>query len=84
MTNEEILEVVQTSIRLEVDDPRLTIDINTRASDVAGWDSLAHGRILLLLESELGVHIDIDATYRAVNVGELIAIIRTSAPQPKR
>jgi len=76
MCNSEILDVVQRAIRNETGDSTVIVTLRTQASDVPGWDSLAHGRILLSIEVELGLRIDIDATYRAADVGELVKIIQ--------
>jgi acyl carrier protein len=42
-----------------------------KASDVPGWDSLVHTRIILELEDRLGREIDIGRTYELATIGEL-------------
>lgn len=71
-----MLEAIQQAVRSETGDTAVTLTAETTAADVAGWDSLAHGRIMLTLEVELGVRIDIEKTYSATNVGELVSILR--------
>jgi len=78
MTDAEILEAIQRAVRSETDDLTVVVTAATTAADVAGWDSLAHGRIMLTLEVELGVRIDIEKTYSATRVGELIPILRSA------
>lgn len=78
MTDSEFLEAIQRAVREETGDPTARIGPETSAVDVPGWDSLAHGRIMLTLEVELGIRIEIDKTYSAAKVSELIPILRAS------
>ena len=48
----------------------------TRASQVPGWDSLIHGRIMLALEERLGVRVDIAHTYALRDLGGLADYLR--------
>lgn len=52
-----------------------SIGMDTTAADVEGWDSLAHVRIMLNIEARAGQPVDIDASYAASTVGELIDIL---------
>ena len=76
MTDAELLDAIQRAVRSETDNPIAVVTAATTAADVAGWDSLAHGRIMLTLEVELGGRIDIEKTYSATKVSELIPILR--------
>lgn len=76
MTDAELLEAIQRAVRSETGDETVAVTAETTAADVAGWDSLAHGRIMLTLEVELGGRIDIEKTYSATKVGELVPILR--------
>lgn len=80
MKDEEILAVVVAQIRQETDNDDLAITPDMTASDVPGWDSLAHIRILLEIGAKLGVRIDIEQTYRAATIGDLLPIIRGAPP----
>lgn len=75
MTDAEILAAIEKAVRSETGDEGAIVSAETTAADVAGWDSLAHGRIMLTLEVELGIRIDIEKTYTATNVGELVSIV---------
>lgn len=46
----------------------------TTGSDVPGWDSLAHVRIVLSIGIKLDAEVPIDETYKAANVGALTDI----------
>jgi acyl carrier protein len=75
MNREQILVVVQRVVREETFKPELIISELTKSEDVPGWDSLAHTRIILGLESALKKNIPIEETYYATDVGELITLI---------
>lgn len=47
----------------------------TRAEEVAGWDSFAHGQLILELETRLKKTLPIDRLFDVDDVGQLIAII---------
>jgi acyl carrier protein len=82
MTDPEILDAIRRAVRTETGDEQAVVNAETRAADVPGWDSLAHGRIMLVIEIDLSVRIDIDKTYTATQVGELIPIIRAALGTP--
>jgi acyl carrier protein len=84
MTDAELLTAIQSAVRSEVDDDTVIVTRETTAADVNGWDSLAHGRIMLTLEVTLGLRIDIEQTYEATTVGELIPILRAAATRTAR
>lgn len=69
----EVFRLVSEAIREETGS---YVDVTelTTGSDVPGWDSLAHVRIVLSLGIKLNCEIPIDDTYKAANVGELVDI----------
>lgn len=77
LTDLEILAVIRDVVAEETnasDSFILTVDMS--ADDVPGWDSLAHARIVLGLEIAIGSPIDIDDTYTATNIKELVSVIQ--------
>jgi acyl carrier protein len=76
MTSLDIFNEVVAAIRQETDNTDIDIDNETTASEVPGWDSLAHVRIVLNIEIRVGAPIDISDTYAAANVGELTELVR--------
>ena len=78
MTDDEMLAVIRTVVAEETGGPTLDIMPDMTANDIPGWDSLAHIRIILELGSRLGVSIDVEATYRAATIGDLIPLVRRS------
>lgn len=77
MNKEQIFLVVQDVIREETFKPDLIISMHTKAEDVPGWDSLAHTRIILGIESIIKKNIPIEDTYYATDVGELVMLIHS-------
>ncbi len=78
MTDDEILTVIVAAVREETDNPLQHIDGGMTAANISGWDSLAHTRIMMNIESRIGIEIDIDATYRAATIADLVAVVRSS------
>lgn len=78
MRDEDILATVIEMIGQETDNPSSDIKPEMTASDVPGWDSLAHIRILLGISVKLGITINIEKTYGAATIGDLVPIIRES------
>lgn len=76
MTESEILNIIQKAIREEADAGDLVVTAEMSASDVPGWDSLAHSRIMLSIEIAIDRRIDINDTYRASTIGDLVEVIR--------
>jgi acyl carrier protein len=79
MTRETIRDAVFAAIREEVDEPDLALAETMSAGDVAGWDSLAHVRIVLNIGLRVGQEIDISDTYEAGTIGELIDTVERVA-----
>lgn len=80
MTDSEIFAAIVEAVREETEQPDLDLRPEMTASDVEGWDSLAHVRIILNIEVRTGAAIEISDTYRAATVGDLIAIVKKSRP----
>lgn len=57
------------------DDDSITVDDNTVASDVDGWDSLEHINLMVAIEDEFGIHFNMGEVNTTKNVGELVDII---------
>jgi acyl carrier protein len=75
MNADDWMNHVRAAIAEETGISGETITRDTTAADVEGWDSLAHVRIMLNIEARAGQSVDIDASYGASTVGELIDIL---------
>ncbi len=75
MEKKEILGILQSIIAEVVDDEDVIIDENTVASDVEGWDSLAHVLIAGEIRNKFGVKLTSTEFADLRNVGEMIDVI---------
>jgi len=78
MTRDEIFRLTVEAIHEETGSD-VPITAATTGSDVPGWDSLAHVRIVLSLGIKLNCEVPIDDTYQAANVGELADVAARAA-----
>ena len=75
MTRDEVRATLQEELGAILDVDGLKLADQTEASDVAGWDSLAHLKLLVALEPALGVKFQLTEMNASANVGELIDLI---------
>jgi acyl carrier protein len=75
MNRTTILETIQSTLIEILDNDSLRISEQTRADDVADWDSLNHVRLLISLEPTFNIRFEPEETADAKNVGELIDLI---------
>lgn len=57
------------------DDETLTLSPSTTAGDVDGWDSLAHIRLIVSVETDFGVKFSAADVSSLKNVGDFVALI---------
>lgn len=76
MDSDAIWQALVEAVREETGNPDAVITTGMTADDIAGWDSLAHVRIVMNMEARTGAEIDISDTYKAATVDELCAIVR--------
>jgi len=58
-----------------LDDDSLAIDATTTAQDVAGWDSLAHIRLVVSIEKAFSLRFSAAEISELQNVGDMAALI---------
>jgi acyl carrier protein len=78
MNDDEILKQIRLSVVEETGAPSDLIIPTASAATVPGWDSLAHTRIIMNLENRIGTLLDMDATYQAATVQDLIGLVRVA------
>lgn len=71
----DILSRVETIVRDDLDDDDIKLTMSTRASEVDGWDSLAHIRIMVGVERAFDVQFSTSAITNLANVGELVRMV---------
>ena len=72
MEKNEILAKLQDIIRETVDDEDVVITMDTVASDVDGWDSLAQVMIVGEIRNEFGVKLTSTEIATLENVGAMV------------
>lgn len=72
METKVILRKIQSIVQDVLDNESLQINDQTKASDVDGWDSLAHINIVSQIESEFGVRFSLDDLARFSTVGKIV------------
>ena len=63
------------------DDDAIVLTPELTADDVPEWDSLTHVRLILTIQQKFRVKFSAAQTTGLKNVGELVALIQSRAPQ---
>ncbi|MCR5475315.1 MAG: acyl carrier protein [Lachnospiraceae bacterium] len=79
MTREEVYERLNTVFADVFDDPELTVNDETTAADVDGWDSLVHITLIDAVEEEFDISFDMKTIVKLKNVGEMVDVILEEA-----
>jgi len=77
MDRKEILAKITEIVGDELGNDDIELREETLANEVEGWDSLAHVRIMIALEQNLGVQFDTSEIVAMKNVGDLVSLIGT-------
>lgn len=75
LSQEEILERLNKIFRDVLQDDELQLTMTTTASDVDGWDSLSHVRLVLTVEKDFSVKLSAAEIGRLKNVGDLVMLL---------
>ena len=76
MTDEDVLSGINEVVRDQLDDDDIVLGMDTAASDVDGWDSLAHVRIMIAVEEKFGVRFQTSEITSLKSVGGLVSLIQ--------
>jgi acyl carrier protein len=77
MGEEKIRTKLNGVFRDVFDDELLTVDDKTTASDVEGWDSLAHVNLIVAVERAFEVSFTTKEIGGLGNVGDIVGLIET-------
>ena len=77
MDRDEIFRDLNEVFRDVFDDESITVDEDTTADDVDGWDSLEHINLIAAVEQEFGVKFTMGQIVSMKNVGEMVDIIES-------
>jgi acyl carrier protein len=80
MDRAAILEQIRLRLEELVEEPMLLSEASI-ADDVAGWDSLAHVRLLAALEEDYDIVFEVEDITSLRSAGELVDLIIAAQPQ---
>jgi acyl carrier protein len=75
MDRDELRAALADELAALLDCDSLVLSDATRASDIAGWDSLVHLKLLVALEGAFRVKFQLSEMNAAENVGALVDLI---------
>ncbi len=75
MTREDVYKRLNAVFEDVFDDEELTVNDDTTAADVDGWDSLMHITLIDAVEEEFGINFDMKTIVKLKNVGEMVDVI---------
>lgn len=75
MTREEVFERLNGVFQEVFDDEEITVNDDTVADDVDGWDSFEHINLVVAIEEEFSFKIPMGKVVTMKNVGEMVDII---------
>lgn len=75
MTRAEIIDAIAKNLADVLDEDSVLLMEETTADDVEGWDSIAHVKLIIALESALGVRFEANEITAPENIGQLAGII---------
>lgn len=76
MTNEEILNDLQSIFQDVFDDESLVITNESNAEQIEDWDSLSHIRLVVAIEKHFAIKFAFGELQTLKNVGEMLDLIR--------
>ena len=79
MERQEIFEKLNGVFRSVFSDKTLTVNDETTASDVDGWDSLMHITLISAVEDEFDIKFDMKSVVAMKNVGDMADVIEQEA-----
>lgn len=72
MERKEIYERLNEVFREVFDDDLISLEDETTAADVDGWDSLMHITLIDAIEDEFDIAFDMKTVVKMKNVGEMV------------
>jgi|HubBroStandDraft_6_1064221.scaffolds.fasta_scaffold1027088_2 acyl carrier protein len=71
----DLLIRLQPVFRDVLDNPGLCLSRETNASNLEGWDSLAHVNLVFAIEQEFGVRFTLEELEHLKTVGDIIGLM---------
>ena len=79
MSRDEIFETLNEVFRDVFDDESITVNDQTTAADVEGWDSHMHISLIDAVEEAFDIRFDMKTVVKMKNVGEMVDVIEQEA-----
>jgi acyl carrier protein len=77
MTDQDILTIFTRNLRDLLGDDSIVLAMNTRRSDVAGWDSFMYVNFIVAIELELQIKFRVADLESFETVGDIVAEARS-------
>lgn len=77
---QQLLRSIESVIQEVFQDENLRVSETTRASDVEGWDSLAHMMLILAIEKKFNIKFKLSHLQDIQQVGDLVQMVKKLAP----
>lgn len=77
----QALATIQEIFRDVLDSPTLTLSSATSASDVEGWDSLAHINLVVAIEKRYKIKFALAELQALKNIGDIVDLIERKLPR---
>ena len=71
----DLLTRLEPVFRDVLDNPGLRLSRETNASNLEGWDSLAHVNLVIAIEQEFGVRFTLEELEHLETVGDIIGLM---------
>lgn len=71
----DLLARLEPVFRDVLDDPALRLSAETSASNLEGWDSLAHVNLVFAIEQEFGVRFTLQELEHLRTVGDIVDLV---------
>ncbi len=75
MTRDTVREMIARNLADVLDEDHIDLVDQTRADEVDGWDSVNHVKLIIAIESEMGIRFESDEITAPENVGALVDLI---------
>ena len=79
MSREEIYERLNEVFRDVFDREDITVNDETTAADVEGWDSLSHLTLISEMEAAFGITFTLEEVTGSRNLGDLVSAVERHA-----
>ena len=77
MNRKDILEKIASCLADVLDEDSVTLDEKTTADDVEGWDSISLVKLIIALETALGIRFESNEITAPENVGQMVDLVES-------